>query len=149
MTTTPAIPRYLADPQGYHRDQYHKRRQAIYDLLGGKCVRCGTTDSLQVDHIDRAQKTMEISDNMSLKRADVLAELAKCQLLCQTCHAAKTGNEMTGFTHGTQYGWKNMKCACTLCSVRKERDQTAAAAKKRGARASRPMVRGPYRKQQP
>jgi hypothetical protein len=98
---------------------YHRRRQAIYDYLGGKCVRCGAAENLQVDHIDRSQKTMEIADNMSLKRQDVLDELAKCQLLCKACHARKTGDEMIGFTHGTQYGWQKMKCTCPPCTEHK------------------------------
>jgi hypothetical protein len=140
VTTNP-LPRYLADPQGYHRDYYHKRRQAIYDHLGGKCVRCGATERLQVDHIDRAQKTMEISDNMSLKRGDVLAELAKCQLLCKPCHERKTGDEMTGFTHGTTTGWMRYKCPCSPCQEHK-----AAWRETRNALRRKPGGYGPRKK---
>lgn len=97
----------------YHREYYKKRRQAIIDYLGGRCVVCGTTQDLQVDHKDPSDKSFNISKKMSVKNNK--AELDKCQLLCATHHYEKTSEENSGYTHGTIYGWMRMKCDCSEC----------------------------------
>jgi hypothetical protein len=50
----------------YHRSYYYKRRQKLYDFLGGKCVVCGATEDLEFDHIDPAQKSFDLKDNLTL-----------------------------------------------------------------------------------
>lgn len=97
----------------YHKEYYRKRRQAIFDYLGGKCVVCGTTDELEVDHIEREDKSFNISSKLSVKNNK--AELDKCQLLCKTHHKEKTAQENTGFEHGTMYAWMKKKCRCEIC----------------------------------
>lgn len=101
----------------YHREYYKKRRQAIFDYLGGKCVECGTTENLEVDHINREDKSFHVSQRLSVKNNS--AELDKCQLLCTTHHKAKTSREQSGWTHGTTYGWMRKKCKCEECSAEK------------------------------
>lgn len=56
--------------------------------MGGKCVRCGSTDQLQFDHIDCKTKV----DHRIWTWSPALrqAELDKCQLLCEPCHRKKT-----------------------------------------------------------
>lgn len=98
----------------YHREYYRKRRQAIFDYLGGVCVACGTTEDLQVDHKDPTQKSFAISSKLSVKNNK--AELDKCQLLCDKHHREKTAAENSGFTHGTIYAWMKIKCDCIDCS---------------------------------
>jgi len=68
-------------------------------LLGGKCVRCGSTDDLQVDHIEPSTKDLSLRAKHSAtfwswSWERVLAELAKCQLLCRPCHQAKSAGEV-------------------------------------------------------
>lgn len=101
----------------YHREYYKKRRQEILDYLGGACVVCGTSDSLEVDHINKTEKSFNISKKMSVKNNST--ELDKCQLLCQKHHREKTSRENSGFTHGTRHGYMNHRCTCPKCSAAK------------------------------
>ena len=45
----------------YMMERYHKRRAEAVQLLGGKCVVCGTTEGLEIDHVDRSLKTMNVA----------------------------------------------------------------------------------------
>ena len=97
----------------YHRAYYHKRRARIHEYLGGVCAVCGTTENLEVDHLDPKEKIFNIAHRLSVK--NIKDELAKCQLLCKQCHAKKTAKENEGWTHGTIYGWMKKKCTCEIC----------------------------------
>jgi 5-methylcytosine-specific restriction endonuclease McrA len=58
-------------------------------MLGGRCVRCGSTEDLEFDHIDPTTKWFPVGAGMS-RAWDVLVEEAlKCQLLCPPCHREK------------------------------------------------------------
>lgn len=106
----------MATPMAeYHRRYYYKRRQKLLDHLGGECVLCGATEDLHFDHIDPAQKSFDISRNVTLSNEIVRAELAKCQVLCRKHHEEKTARENSGFTHGTLYAWMKKKCRCEQC----------------------------------
>ena len=71
--------------------RYERNKQKCVDKLGGKCVKCGTTEHLQFDHINPLEKSFTISSNFH--RKDLDEELAKCQLLCWDCHMEKTKND--------------------------------------------------------
>lgn len=101
------------DMREYHRNYWKKRRKAIIDYLGGKCIKCASIENLQVDHIDPTKKLFNISYRCSLNQ--IKDELKKCQLLCKNCHKIKTIKERPGFTHGTAYGWMRKKCSCSIC----------------------------------
>lgn len=103
----------------YHRLYYYKRRQKLVDHLGGQCAECGATADLHFDHVDPAAKSFNISRNITLSNAEVLAELQKCQLLCRTHHEQKTAQENSGFTHGTIYAWMKARCRCDPCQSAK------------------------------
>ena len=70
-----------------------KRRAEYLEILGGSCVKCGTKEKLEFDHIDPNTKLTEIARIMSARRTLVLKELEKCQLLCEPCHKEKTATE--------------------------------------------------------
>jgi 6-phosphofructokinase len=79
-----------------------KLREVIYAyLLEHPCVGCGESDPivLEFDHIDRSDKTSSVNrllaDKVGIKR--LMAEIAKCQVLCANCHRRKTAVQM---------GWK-------------------------------------------
>lgn len=72
----------------YQRDWLSKRRAEGIKLLGGKCVVCGSTEKLEVDHIDAKSKVDHRIWSWSDERRK--KELAKCQLLCQKHHGVKT-----------------------------------------------------------
>ena len=99
------------------------RRKYAIAALGGKCAKCGATDRLEFDHIEPSTKLFKISD--VARREDLwLAELAKCQLLCNACHREKTAQEIRcgvhsvkpAPTHGTHSCYVT-GCRCEPCTV--------------------------------
>ena len=129
----------ITDFTEYHREYYRKRRQKIIDYLGGRCIECGATENLHVDHIDPMQKSFHISRNVTLNNPAVRAELDKCQLLCRPHHEAKTAKENSGWSHGTMTGWQKKKCRCGECRAA-QLDYN----EKRKAGRRKPGGRGPY-----
>ena len=77
--------------QEYTRQNYYKRRNQLIEQMGGKCVRCGTTENLEFDHIDKHTKTAGVSTLLaSSSLQSAIDESQKCQLLCKSCHIKKT-----------------------------------------------------------
>lgn len=57
---------------------------------GGKCVGCGYSRSLRslsFHHVDPKLKKFQISSRSNSTREKVEAEIKKCVLVCQNCHA--------------------------------------------------------------
>lgn len=98
-----------------------ERKVKAIELLGGKCVNCGSIERLQFDHIkrDRVEKKRVITIMInSTTWENVLEELKKCQLLCFSCHIKKSNAERgrTGFyNHGTANRYR-AGCRCELCT---------------------------------
>jgi|SRR6185437_9146846 len=115
--------------------RYHERKRQALTLLGGACVQCGTTEDLEFDHIDPATKTFTITERIFRTWDQLLPELAKCQLLCETCHAAKTNEHyklqaarrpprakqlalpvrVPSVAHGSAAMYNHYKCRCPAC----------------------------------
>ena len=72
------------------QDRKRKHKQYLIEMLGGKCLGCGTTKNLQFDHIDRTEKSFCIGSSLASKLEKLVEEANKCQLLCETCHQHKT-----------------------------------------------------------
>ena len=108
---------YNAYMRVYIGKRYHKRRKEAIEKLGGKCVKCGSVDNLQFDHIDRKSKTASIAKIWTYKVERFWEEIAKCQLLCQTCHEDKSivdlGFKKAKGNHGTISSYRY--CHCDLC----------------------------------
>ena len=73
-----------------------KRRDELRAELGGKCVKCGTTEDLEFDHIDAKTKTWTTKGvgfvrSITLYWRDHRAGLL--QLLCRS-HNASKGNRV-------------------------------------------------------
>lgn len=95
----------------YQREWMRRRRE---DFFANKsCVRCGSTDRLELDHIDRATKVDHKIWSWSKARQE--KELAKCQVLCYDCHKVKTKTEFTITEHGTRAQYRNHGCKCAEC----------------------------------
>lgn len=130
----------------YLIDRYRTQRNDFIATLGDQCVKCGSTEALEMDHIDPKTKSFTISALWALKDLPmVYDELKKCQLLCEPCHREKSAREASErlegtWRHGTQYGWQKKKCRCDECGPlwRKFNDD-------RNAERRRPDGRGPYR----
>ncbi len=109
-------------------------RRAQWIEEHGPCVKCGSRERLEVDHIiphGLSRKTpCRVMWLWTEKKR--LEELSRCQVLCRKCHIKKSTQEAyarmgleldgNGFRHGLK-GYKNRGCRCQICSV--------AAAKKR------------------
>lgn len=103
--------------RAYNLNRYHERMGALRQILGGKCVVCGSTDDLEIDHIDRRLKSFTISAKWDSPMDVLLEELKKCQLLCSTHHAEKSAREMS-VGHGEGKSGKR-NCKCAPCKARK------------------------------
>lgn len=105
----------MAYNRDYHREYYRQyaqdRRDEAVALLGGCCAVCGTTETLEIDHIDPSAKSFTLTQGWSKKRETWLAELAKCQLLCKKHHDEKTlrdaGRVSAKETHGTLSAYRH------------------------------------------
>jgi hypothetical protein len=104
------------DPEKQRRYQreWQARRRAEW-LADKACVRCRSTDDLEIDHIDRAAKVSHRIWSWSTARREV--ELAKCQVLCGTCHQTKTTEECYGdlSAHGRHAVYVHDGCRCDEC----------------------------------
>ena len=76
----------------------------------GPCVKCGSTDRLQIDHIDPKKKVTHRIWSWSAVRR--LKELSKCQVLCHSCHWDKTKTEREKHNRTSAY---RRGCRCDLC----------------------------------
>jgi 5-methylcytosine-specific restriction endonuclease McrA len=104
--------------KGYMKGVYYRRKQEVFEKLGGKCVSCGACDDLQLDHIDPKTKLYNISHIYSMSEKIFWAEVAKCQLLCSKCHKEKTIRDFDRKPdpeHGTHQCYIRKKCRCDLC----------------------------------
>jgi 5-methylcytosine-specific restriction endonuclease McrA len=109
-----------------NKRRYHKRRKLMVEFFGGKCERCGSEKNLDFDHIDPSSKEYDIGKVMNYPNHVILAELAKCQLLCRSCHISKTIKEHGGAHNkgisNAQHGSHTMYiygCRCDLCKEAK------------------------------
>lgn len=107
------------DFASYQRERYNKQKQQLIEMLGGVCVRCKSTNRLEVDHIDYKTKSFDPLTSLgSRSLSSITTELEKCQLLCRDCHVQKSIEEQgrnTRHDHGTFAAYRHGKCRCSLC----------------------------------
>lgn len=103
-----------ADPRKQSAYQARRMSQLRNEWLeaNGPCVRCGSRDNLEIDHVDPWLKVSHRIWSWSKERRDV--ELAKCQVLCRACHKKKTGENNGWGMHGSS-GYQR-GCRCALCT---------------------------------
>jgi 5-methylcytosine-specific restriction endonuclease McrA len=101
------------DQRKYQREWILKRRSA-WLKANGPCVRCGSWENLEVDHIDPKEKKFNPAGVWSRKREAREEELNKCQVLCEGCHKNKTLEDQGGYTHGVNN--YNRGCRCDVCT---------------------------------
>lgn len=96
----------------YQNRRYHERRALMISILGGMCAKCGSTDELEMDHVDPKSKVYSFTQIVLRSLKVFLDEVAKCQLLCGKCHTSKTvfdaGNKPA--EHGTLSMYRYCKC---------------------------------------
>lgn len=100
-----------------------ERKAKAINLLGDECIRCGSMENLQFDHINNDRRREEryrlISYLFECGWEKLLREVKKCQLLCRVCHSKKTRKDygFQGFEHGTLSMYQNKKCRCEDCFI--------------------------------
>ena len=84
-------------------DQARERKQEIRQertrylldyFLAHPCSDCGETDAvvLEFDHV-RGEKTFDIGASLTYRNWQaILAEIAKCEVVCANCHRRRTAN---------------------------------------------------------
>lgn len=81
-----------------YRLRYMHRLRQEWIAENGPCVQCGSAEQLEVDHIDPTTKDPRLgpagSRMWSWGKEARAIELAKCQVLCHTCHNAKTALQL-------------------------------------------------------
>jgi 5-methylcytosine-specific restriction endonuclease McrA len=83
-----------------------------------KCVDCGSTERLEIDHVNPAEKVANSVWSWTKKKRDV--ELAKCEVRCYKCHKKRTAQQLREMfsrpiTHGTVSAYLKRKCKCDIC----------------------------------
>ena len=79
-------------------DRVKARQRATLEFLRElrkvPCLDCGGTflpHQMDFDHRDPSTKSFQVTDSGLLKgRERLLAEIAKCDIVCANCHAART-----------------------------------------------------------
>lgn len=97
-------------------DSYRRLKALVLEVLGPCCVKCGSTENLQADHIDPTSKSFDIGSSGNRREAAIRAELAKCQRLCRPCHNYKTVDDR-GFQHASHGNTAMYRggCRCGPC----------------------------------
>jgi 5-methylcytosine-specific restriction endonuclease McrA len=97
-----------------------RSKEKALDFLGGKCVKCGSKDKLEFDHINQDRKDakhcISVMIGSQLRWERIEEELQKCQLLCKSCHWEKTKKDLgqLKYKHGTVTFYRK-GCRCDKC----------------------------------
>lgn len=74
-----------------YQKNWVKNRRSKWLAENGPCRVCGSSERLEVDHVDSRQKISHRIWGWSRERLQ--AELKKCQPLCHECHKRKTAEQ--------------------------------------------------------
>ncbi len=93
----------------------NKRARAEF-FAGSYCALCGGVEDLELDHINRSSKLGHNIWSWSIERR--LAEIEKCQILCQKCHIKKSIRERGFIVGKRKHGnaWSH-GCRCDVCKA--------------------------------
>lgn len=109
----------MPDKVSKYQRRNEKRRQLAFNVLGRRCVRCGSTDKLEFDHKNPAKKKNKLSRFWSAPKDEFIKELLKCQVLCAKCHVEKTNEDrkVVPKRHGTPTMYQKEGCRCKKCKL--------------------------------
>ena len=102
------------------REWVAKRRKNWF-AANGPCRGCGSSENLEMHHIDRTEKEEHRIFSWSKARREV--ELVKCVVLCHSCHRKETNKQVgtrrpVNHIHGTQTEYRR-GCRCEPCRTAK------------------------------
>ena len=93
--------------QSEYQCKFVKRKREKWFKINGPCIICGSSEGLQVDHIDPSEKVDHRVWFWSSGRRDI--ELEKCQVLCMECHKKKTHLQLAKVPPSEDLAW------CGVC----------------------------------
>lgn len=109
--------KYNAYMKSYMLKRYKKKRNEAVISLGGRCIKCGSIENLEFDHLNPKSKSFTIA-NILYKSNEVLQEeLKKCQLLCHDCHKEKNKVDNGEAKHGSLTMYTHYRCRCKECKI--------------------------------
>ncbi len=79
----------IKEQRKYQREWMQARRSE-WVKAHGPCQECGSAENLEIDHIDPFSKLIKPGQIWGRRKKVREAELAKCQVLCNECHAKKS-----------------------------------------------------------
>ena len=107
----------------YMLRRYHERRRRAVEHLGGACRVCQSVEDLEIDHINKADKTIPLNKLWSIAEDRFWKEIEKCQILCKPCHEEKSikdmGRKRAKGKHGTVSSYRY--CKCKECKAAKQK----------------------------
>ena len=114
-----STPKYKNGMSAYRKERHYRLKAKAIDILGGKCVACGTDERLEFDHIDPSTVEFRIIPGLRLAWSRVETELKKCQLLCHEHHWEKTrkDRQLNDGKHGIIGMYTNNGCRCSDCKA--------------------------------
>jgi hypothetical protein len=93
---------YTGEKKRKYQREWSRKRREDWVKANGPCQTCGSNKRLEIDHIDYNIKSVHVSRIWSYTKSKREAELAKCQVLCHSCHKKKTAKEATERFTGTR-----------------------------------------------
>lgn len=84
---------WLRQRSGYTKKYQAKRRAVLDGAKARPCQDCGGTfpsECMDFDHRDATTKTFCLGGRFSASLKDILAEIAKCDVVCSNCHRTRT-----------------------------------------------------------
>lgn len=73
----------------FNKEKYQVRKKSLEAVIvKDKCAHCGNDDSrvLEYHHLDPGTKLFDLSKWTAHSRKEIIAEIAKCIVLCANCH---------------------------------------------------------------
>lgn len=111
-----------------------KRRSILVEKSGGRCEKCGSTETLEFNHKDRLSKKFEIASGLDKPWSTLMEEWGKCELLCRQCHLEHTkmlwdtkqlrpsnSKLHLPYIHGTVRMYQELSCRCNKCKDAKRK----------------------------
>lgn len=100
----------------HNNKKYEDRRVQLDALKGTPCVDCDKLFppcAMDFDHRDSTTKVQDVSQMLMGSWQSVLSEVAKCDVVCATCHRLRTWmpSETTGRKRALLRQLKNVPCA--------------------------------------
>ena len=96
------VTRHAANVAKVRKATKKRLREIARKVLEVGCVQCGITDLrvLDFDHLPEFEKKYNVADMIrsSMSEKALIAEIAKCEVVCRNHHAIRTAERLPGGT---------------------------------------------------